>query len=321
MNNVLKKDFEFFTAGETSAVHDHDVLHYTKPERNELDMVLSAEASELADRDDDKYKSKEWTVHDFREILRKWQKDVGDDGGWFGLYLSHHDAPRMVSTFADDGKYRIPSAKLLATLLHTLRGTPFIFQGEELGMTNYPDFETIDTIKEQEAHSYHELKVDEQDASETTIMDRIHDKTRDHSRTPMQWDASDQAGFTTGIPWLPVNPNYKEINVQDGMKNPDSVLQFYRKLIRLRKENSIMVYGDFETILHDHDQIFGYLRRLDEEEWVILLNMTNQEALYDIPSECVDDWDKKHCVISNYPHVDNQRVMRPYEAIVYKYVK
>ncbi|MFP7493031.1 alpha-glucosidase [Terribacillus saccharophilus] len=321
MNKELKKDFEFFTAGETSAVHDHDVLKYTKPEWEELDMVLSAEATELADQDEDKYKSKEWTVHDFREVLRKWQKDVGDGGGWFGLYLSHHDAPRMVSTFADDGKYRIESAKLLATLLHTLRGTPFIFQGEELGMTNYPGFDSIETIKEQEAHSYYDLKVNEQGASDAAIMERLQKKTRDHSRTPMQWDASAQAGFTTGTPWLPVNPNYKEINVQAGMDNPDSVLQFYRKLIRLRKENAIMVYGGFEIILDDHDQIFGYLRRMDNEEWVILLNMTDKDASYDIPSECVDDWDKKHCVISNYPHVDKENTLRPFEAVVYKYVK
>lgn len=321
MNKELKKDFEFFTAGETSAVHDHDVLRYTKPEREELDMVLSAEASELADQDEDKYKSKDWTVHDFREVLRKWQKDVGDGGGWFGLYLSHHDAPRMVSTFADDGEYRIPSAKLLATMLHTLRGTPFIFQGEELGMTNYNHFDSIDEIDDQEALSYYDLKVNEQGESETKIMDRIQEKTRDHARTPMQWDTSDHAGFTIGTPWLPVNPNHKEINVESGVENPDSVLQFYRKLIRLRKENSIMVYGEFEIILNDHDQIFGYIRRLDDEEWVILLNMTDEEAHYDIPSACVDDWDNKHCVISNYPHVDNQDTLRPYEAIVYKYVK
>ncbi|WP_175073908.1 alpha-glucosidase C-terminal domain-containing protein [Terribacillus sp. AE2B 122] len=152
-------------------------------------------------------------------------------------------------------------------------------------------------------------------------MDRIREKTRDHARTPMQWDTSEQAGFTTGTPWLPVNPNYKEINVQSGVDNPDSVLQFYRKLIRLRKESSIMVYGDFEIILNDHEQIFGYIRRLENEEWVILLNMTDTDAQYDIPNECVDDWDKKNCVISNYPHVDNQNTLRPYEAIMYKYVK
>jgi oligo-1,6-glucosidase len=317
----LKKDFEFFTAGETSAVRDHDVLNYTKPDREELDMVLSSEAAELANQGKDKYKSKSWSVHDFRDVLRKWQKDVGDNEGWFGLYLSHHDAPRMVFTFADDDKYRIPSAKLLATLLHTLRGTPFIFQGEELGMTNYPHFESINTIKEQEAQSYYDLKVRAQGASETVIMDRINKKTRDHARTPMQWDTSAHAGFTSGIPWFPVNPNYKEINVQAGVDNPNSVLQYYRELIHMRKENPIMVYGELEIILNDHDQLFGYIRRLNNEEWVILLNMTDKEALYDIPRECVEDWDKKQCVIRNYPHVDNEDILRPYEAVVYKYKK
>ncbi|KUP24046.1 alpha-glucosidase [Paenibacillus sp. DMB5] len=323
MNDKVFSGYQIFTAGETSKVTENDVLMYTKPERRELSMVLSAEASKLADCEEDQWQSKEWGLDDLREVMKMWQKDVGEPGGWFGLYLSNHDQPRMVATFGDQGQYRVQSAKMLAILLHTLKGTPFILQGEELGMTNHPGLIRIEDFNEQQAHSYYDVMVKERGEPEELIMERIRQKSRDHARTPMQWDGSPNAGFTEGRPWLPVHPDYKEVNLKAQLDDPDSVFHFYKKLIRLRKEHPVMVYGDFDLMLEDHQQIFAYTRHDKAEEWLILLNFSNEEAHWKLPELEAERLLGADFLFGNYPgetepKCHRQGTLKPYEGLVYR---
>ncbi|UQZ36905.1 glucohydrolase [Paenibacillus sp. PK3_47] len=323
MNDKVFSNYPIFTAGETSKVDDNDVLMYTKPERRELSMVLSAEAAKLSDVEEDMWQSKEWDLSDLRKVMLQWQKDVGDPGGWFGLYLSNHDQPRMVATFGDQGEYRVESAKMLAIMLHTLKGTPFILQGEELGMTNHPGLTRIEDFNEQQAHAYYDVMVKERGEPEELIMERIRRKSRDHGRTPMQWDDSPNAGFTEGKPWLPVHPDYREVNVKAQQEDPDSVLQFYKKLIRLRKEHPVMVYGKFDVLLEEHEQIFAYLRYDGDEEWLILLNFTGEEAHWELPDKDAERLEGASFLFGSYPEENKSPchrtgTLKPYEGLVYR---
>ncbi|WP_150271756.1 alpha-glucosidase [Paenibacillus tepidiphilus] len=323
MNDKVFSKYEIFTAGETSQVTDDDVLLYTKPERRELSMVLSAEASKLADAEEDQWQSKDWTLHDLRKVMLKWQRDVGGPGGWFGLYLSNHDQPRMVATFGDQGEYRVQSAKMLAIMLHTLKGTPFILQGEELGMTNHPGLTRIEDFNEQQAHAYYDVMVLERGEPEELIMERIRKKSRDHARTPMQWDDSPHAGFTSGRPWLPVHPDYREVNLQVQQDDPDSVFHCYKKLIRLRKEHPVMVYGEFDVLLEEHEQIFAYRRYDDDEEWLILLNFSGEEARWELPEEAAARLEGASFLFGNDTDVSKPRchrtgTLKPYEGLIYQ---
>lgn len=321
MNEKVFSHYDVFTAGEMSYVDEEDVLLYTHPDRKELSMVLSPEATTLGDLPEDEFQEKEWSLNDLRDIMQKWQKNVGDPGGWFGLYFSNHDQPRLIDTFGHPGEYRVQSAKMLGTMLHTLRGTPFILQGDELGMVNNPKLHNIEDIKEQQALAYYDVMVNERGEDEETIMQRIRRKARDHARTPMQWDDSKHAGFTTGEPWLPVHPNYKEVNVESEQSNPHSVLNYYRKLIEIRKDNLISTYGDYKVVLDDHPQIYAYLRILGEETWLTLLNFSEEEASFSLDTNEVERFSGARILIGNYRNQDDDidlqdGVLQPYEAIV-----
>ncbi|MCM3786289.1 alpha-glucosidase [Neobacillus mesonae] len=321
MNEKVFSHYDVFTAGEMSYVDEEDVLLYTHPDRKELSMVLSPEATTLGDLPEDEFQEKEWSLNDLRDVMQKWQKNVGDPGGWFGLYFSNHDQPRLIDTFGHPGEYRVQSAKMLGTMLHTLRGTPFILQGDELGMVNNPKLHNIEDIKEQQALAYYDVMVNERGEDEETIMQRIRRKARDHARTPMQWDDSKHAGFTTGEPWLPVHPNYKEVNVESEQSNPHSVLNYYRKLIEIRKDNLISTYGDYKVVLDDHPQIYAYLRILGEETWLTLLNFSEEEASFSLDTNEVERFSGARILIGNYRNQDDDidlqdGVLQPYEAIV-----
>src|SRR5690606_10278546 len=200
-----------------------------------------------------KWDVRPWDFRELKRILNKWQ--LGLQGiGWNSLYLNNHDQPRMVSRFGDDGKCRKESAKMLATMLHTMQGTPYIYQGEEIGMTNVR-FGSIDDYRDIETLNMYREKVLEQGEDPQKVLKAIHYMGRDNARTPMQWDDGPNAGFTTGTPWIKVNPNYRDINVKEAMADPDSIFHYYRKLIALRKRHDIVVYGDFVPLLEDHPQI------------------------------------------------------------------
>ncbi|SFS93926.1 alpha-glucosidase [Paenibacillus sp. 453mf] len=321
MNEKVFSQYDIFTAGEMSYISEQDVLDYTHPDRKELSMVISPEASTLGNLPEDEFQQKEWSLDDLREVMQKWQKNVGDPGGWFGLYFSNHDQPRLVNTFGNPGEYRVQSAKMIGTMLHTLKGTPFILQGDELGMTNNPKLHSIDDIKEQQALAYYDVMVNERGEDEEKIMQRIRRKARDHARTPMHWDESNHAGFTTGEPWLPANPNYKEVNVKEQESYPYSVLNYYRRLIEIRKNNPVLTYGEYKAILTDHSQIFAYLRLFMDQTWLVLLNFSEEEAAYSLDPNDIERLADARLLIGNYKE-SNEIIdlksgnLKPYEAIV-----
>ncbi|QJC50791.1 alpha-glucosidase [Paenibacillus albicereus] len=257
MNREVLSRYDVMTVGETPGVTPEEAANYVGEERGELNMVFQFEHMDL-DSGHDKWDVRPWKLRDFKAVMGKWQRGLAGKG-WNSLYLNNHDQPRMVSRFGDDGRYRKESAKLLGTLLHTLQGTPYIYQGEELGMTNvrfggiehYRDIETLNMHRE-----HLEGGRDERD-----ILQGIYAKGRDNARTPMQWDASAQAGFTSGEPWIAVNPNYTDINAEESRRDPDSIFHYYRRLIELRRAHvDAIVYGRFEELLEEHEAAYVYTR-------------------------------------------------------------
>ena len=209
--------------------------------------------------------------------MTRWQKDLAGKG-WNSNYLNNHDQARQVSRFGDDKRYRLKSAKMLATFIHMLQGTPYIYQGEEIGMTNVA-FETIADYNDVESlNIYHEL-VDEKGQDPQAALNLLHARSRDNARTPMQWDGTPQAGFTQGKPWLKVNPNYPEINVADALRNPDSIYHYYQKLIALRKSVPAVVYGTYDLILADHKQFTRLRAHSKVKAFLTTLNFSGREAL------------------------------------------
>lgn len=313
MNKKVLSKYDIMTVGETSGVTVEDAVLYTDEARQELQMVFQFEHMDVDSGPEGKWDVAPWTLTKLRNVLHKWQVGLAEKG-WNSLYLNNHDQPRMVSRFGNDSKYRVISAKMLATLLHTLKGTPYIYQGEEIGMTNVK-FTSLEQYKDIEILNMYREKVTEGGADHDTILNAIHTKGRDNARTPMQWNALDNAGFTEGEPWLGVNPNYKDINVEQALADPDSIFYYYQKLIALRKKNPVMVYGEYRLLLPDHENIYAYTRTLDQEKWLVLLNFTETPQSLDLPELNT----ASEMIIGNYPdEVPAQEPLRPYEARVYR---
>lgn len=316
MNREVLRKYDVMTVGETPGVSIEEARKYTDPARGELNMVFQFEHVGLDAGPGGKFDVKPWDFLELKRTLNKWQ--TGMQGvGWNSLYMSNHDQPRMVSRFGDDGKYRKESAKMLATLLHTMQGTPYIYQGEELGMTNVK-FPSIDDYRDIETLNMYREKVVEQGEDPGKVLEAIHYIGRDNARTPMQWDDSPQAGFTTGEPWIGVNPNYTEINAKAAMADPDSIFHYYRKLIALRKQHDIMVYGDFVPLMESHPSIYAYMRVLGDRRWLILLNFFGKACAFDLPEQVT--FRDSRLIIGNYPDSDQPLArnvhLRPYEARV-----
>ncbi|MGN7165767.1 glycoside hydrolase family 13 protein [Paenibacillus cellulositrophicus] len=315
MNEQVLSKYDVMTVGETPGVSVEEALKYTGADRKELQMVFQFEHMDVDAGEGDKWTVIPWTLQKLRGVLHKWQTGLAEDG-WNSLYLNNHDQPRMVSRFGNDGEYRVPSAKMLATLLHTLKGTPYIYQGEELGMTNI-QFNSIEDYRDIEILNMYEERVTQGNADPGTIMEAIHAKGRDNARTPMQWNAGPNAGFTTGTPWIRINPNYKEINAEASMSDPDSVFRYYQRLIALRKQNPVMVYGDYQLMLQDHEQIYAYTRTLGEVVWLIALNFSESAAILELDDRYSGM--KRELIIGNYPEDGMEpEKLRPYEARVYR---
>lgn len=307
------------TVGETPGVDVEQAKLYTGSDRNELNMVFQFEHMDLDSGPGGKWDLRPLKLKDLRDNFTKWQKGLEGEG-WNSLYLNNHDQPRMVSRFGNDGKYRVESAKMLATFLHTLQGTPYIYQGEEIGMTNVK-FDSIEKYKDIETLNMYNEKVKENKEDEAKVMESIYVKGRDNARTPVQWNASEHAGFTTGTPWIAVNPNYKEVNVEQAVADPDSIFHYYKQLIKLRKENDVIVYGTYDVLLDDHEQIYAYTRTLKKEKLLVILNFSDHRPVFRLPEDmiCRD----VEVLISNYEQPEEPDVssikLRPYEAVVYKY--
>jgi oligo-1,6-glucosidase len=296
--------------GEMPGVTVEQARLYTDPARAELDMVFQFEHVTVDIRDS----RWEWFAGDLRELKRalgRWQ-DALADVGWNSLYWNNHDQPRIVSRWGDDGEYRVRSAKLLGTVLHMQRGTPYVYQGEELGMTNV-DFASIEDFRDIEALRYYERATNVEGMDPGDVIAGMRPMSRDNARTPMQWDASEHAGFTTGTPWMPVNPNHGEINAEAAIADPDSVFHHYRRLIELRHGEPAVAHGDFTMLLADDERIYAFTRRLDDVELLVVANFSGEET----PADVDPAWLDAELVLGNLPDAASL-TLRPWEARVYK---
>lgn len=315
MNQQVLSKYDLVTVGETAGVTVEEAKKYAGEDRHELNMVFQFEHTDGIGAG----KLGKWTDNpvpllEFKQIMSKWQTEL-EEKAWNSLYLENHDQPRSVSRFGNDKEYWEESAKMLATCIHMMKGTPYIYQGEELGMTNVP-FEKLDDFRDIESiNAFHEITENNLAAPEE-MMRYLRARSRDNARTPMQWDNSENAGFTTKDPWIKVNPNYVKINAQEQIQNPTSIFSYYQKLIELRHKYEIIVYGKYELIIPNDKQIYSYIRTLQEEKLLVICNFTQDSPIFNIP----DEWKKeKQVLISNYKigEITDIIKLRPYEAIVF----
>ncbi len=320
MKQEVLSQYDILTVGETPMVTTQNGLEITHEESGALNMIFQFEHMGLDIENDPQAgrSIKPWRLTELKEVMTRWQTDLAD-GGWNSNYLNNHDQPRAVSRFGDDGRYRVESAKMLATFIHMLQGTPYIYQGEEIGMTNVA-FDSLDSYRDVATLNASRALIEERDISEEVVLTLIQPRSRDNARTPMQWDDGQQAGFTSGEPWLQVNPNYSEINVQQALADPNSVFYYYQKLIQLRKQQPAIVYGRYDLILAEDEQIYAFTRTLEDEQLLVILNFSGDTAVFALPSHL--NTDQPDLLINNYT-VDpaqaiTQLTLRPYEARVYR---
>ena len=311
MNEKVLSKFDIMTVGETAGVTLEEAKKYANTDGSELNMVFQFEHMDLDGGEKFKWSTQPMPLVPLKENLSKWQKGL-DGVAWNSLYFCNHDQPRIVSRLGDESDaYRELSAKCIATCLHMMQGTPYVYQGEELGMTNTV-FNSVDDFRDLESvNAYREL-VESGLYTDEDMFPKIAHKSRDNARTPMQWDASENSGFTTGTPWIAVNPNYKKINVADQLKREDSVFHYYQKLIRLRKENEIIVYGNYELLLPEDENIFAYKRTLDNQKLLVVCNFSKSEQRFDFSG-----YENAKVLISNYNRdAREDGILKPYEATV-----
>ena len=313
MNREVLSKYDIMTVGETSGVTIEEAQNYAGEARNELNMVFQFEHVDNGSGDYGKWTTEKYDFKEFKRIMIKWQEEL-QGKAWNSLFLGNHDQPRSVSRFGNDNPaYRETSAKMLATCLHMMQGTPYVYQGEELGMTNVY-FDILEDYRDIESINFFTELTEAGLMTPEYMMKCLMLRSRDNARTPMQWDDSAQAGFTDGAPWIKVNPNYKEINAAQQLEDPNSIFYYYQKLIRLRKEKDIIVYGGFEPLYHDDEQIFAYIRRQDQEKLLTVCNFSDKNAEMEIPEE----FKGAECLITNLDRTvfEGRIVLKPYEAFV-----
>lgn len=314
MNQATFGNKDLLTVGETWDATPETAQLYSNPARNELSMVFQFEHITLLWEDGDKWKPKPLDLNAFKQVMIKWQLELSNNG-WNSLFWNNHDLPRVVSKYGCDGQYRVESAKMLATTLHLLKGTPYIFQGEEIGMTNVA-FDTLEEYKDIETLNFYKVRT-ESGVSHETMMKGIHANSRDNARTPMHWDNSAHAGFTQGSPWISLNPNFPEINVAAALDDNDSIFYHYQKLIALRKQNPVIVYGDFIPLFEDHLAVFAYERKDEDQHLVVLNNFTAESQTLTLPEHLTGK--EVECLIANLDpviHFGEQLTLAPYQSIV-----
>ena len=314
MRQKALNNADTITVGECSGVTLEEAKKYARSDEKELNMVFQFEHMDVdSDEKAGKWTTRKMDLRDLKKILTRWQKGL-QDIAWNSLYWENHDQPRSVSRFGNDSdEYREISAKMLATCIHMMQGTPYVYQGEELGMTNCP-FNTLDNFRDLESiNAFHEL-TEQGKMTEEDMMAAISYKGRDNARTPMQWDDSAYAGFSTANPWIMVNPNYTKINAKDQVNREDSVFKYYQKLIKLRHESELIVYGTYDLILDDDKDIYAYIRTLGDEKLIVYCNFSENTREVELPEEFTNG----KVLISNYidAKVNQKITLRPYEAIV-----
>lgn len=313
MNENTFAGKNLMTVGETWNATPKIAEEYSDPARHELSMVFQFENQGL----DQKPGKEKWDLRpldlgELKKVLIKWQTEIDFNHAWNSLFWENHDIPRVISRWGNDQEYRVQSAKMFAIVLHLMHGTPYIYNGEEIGMTNCP-VTSIDEVEDIESiNMYHERLA--QGYKQDDLIKSINVKGRDNARRPMQWSDKANAGFTSGKPWLKVNPNYQKINVDAALADPESIFYTYQKLIKLRHENPVVVDGDFELVKNTGDSILAFWRKLGSEKWLIVANLSGKKQKFDLDS------DFKEVLISNYEKRASLKniVLNPYEAFAVK---
>ncbi|MGI6018328.1 MAG: glycoside hydrolase family 13 protein [Marvinbryantia sp.] len=313
MNREVLSKYDIMTVGETPDVSVEQACRYAGNDGKELNMVFQFEQN-LLDYDTGKFTHRDVPLTELKACFSKWQTAL-EGKAWNSLYWTNHDQPRTVSRRGNDTVYRKESQKMLYTMLMTMQGTPYIYQGEEIGMTN--TYFSIDEFDDVETKNYWKETVIEGGADPIKTLENIQYHARDNARTPIQWDDSENAGFTTGKPWLKINPNYKEINVKQAIADESSIFHYMQKLIRFRKENLIAVYGDFKEYEPENENLYIYERNLDGQKLFVVLNFTEKEVPFTLPKDL--DAAKAKQVLSNYDKKEAlaNKTMLPYEAAVW----
>lgn len=303
---------DLLTVGECWGATPDIAKLFSAEKRHELSMVFQFEHIMLDQNGSDKWNLKRLNLRDLKRVFTKWQTKLADEG-WNSLFWNNHDLPRIVSRWGNDKEYRVLSAKMLAILLHGMKGTPYIYQGEEIGMTNI-EFKTIDDFADIEAVNMYRERV-AAGGDKESVLNSLRNKARDNARTPMQWNDGENAGFTQGKPWYRVNPNYLQINVQKALEDENSVFYCYQKLIRMRRENPIMVYGRYELLLPENENIYAYTRTYKDTIWLVICNFYGENEEFSLEGT-------GKILISNYKdsctNLKKGR-LRPYEAVIYEW--
>ncbi len=316
MNLEVLSRYDSMTVGEMSSTSIEDCIHYSNPDRKELSMTFNFHHLKV-----DYPNGEKWAIDDFdffalKKILSTWQTEMQRGGGWNALFWCNHDQPRIVSRYGDDGKYHNQSAKMLATTIHMMQGTPYIYQGEEFGMTN-PKFNHIEQYRDVETLNHYRI-MKEAGRTEEEILTIFQEKSRDNSRTPVQWNNQLQAGFTTGTPWIPVADNYSDINAEKAMEDQDSIFYHYQKLIALRKQYPIITDGEYRLLEENHPKLFVYERVLENERLLVINNFYGEAAELSISSVQLSDY-QNEILLSNVdaPELAVNMEIGPYESFVY----
>ena len=322
MNRNVFAGKDVITVGEMSSTTIDNCIKYSNPERNELSMTFSFHHLKVDYPNGDKWTKADFDFIKLKEIMSSWQIEMQKGGGWNALFWCNHDQPRIVSRFGDDGKYRNESAKMLATAMHMLQGTPYIYQGEEIGMTN-PKFESIEQYRDVESLNIYDIKLKE-GLSKEEIIGILKQKSRDNSRTPMQWNEEMNSGFTTSTPWISAAENFKEINVEKALEDKESVFYHYKKLIELRKTYDVITEGEYAILDKNDPKIWAYTRTTESEVLLVINNFYGEEITYSVPAHVQLDGMKQEILLSNYKDASKDITklsLRPYESIVYRYTK
>lgn len=311
--NVFSKYESIMTVGEMSSTNIENCIEYTKQENKELDMVFNFHHLKVDYKNGDKWSLDTFNFNQLKDILFKWQVEMQDGKGWNALFWCNHDQPRIVSRFGNDETYRVESAKMLGTAIQLMRGTPYIYQGEEIGMTN-PNFNNIKEYRDVETLNAYELLI-KKGLEEEEAINIIKNRSRDNSRTPMQWTGKKNSGFTNGNPWIDLADNYKEINVSLEKENEDSILNYYKELIKLRSNNKIISEGKFIPILKEHSKIFAYIREKDKEKILVVCNFYGEKTMANIG----ELKNKKEIILNNSKEnkIENEFIfLDPYGVMV-----
>ncbi|MBB5174642.1 alpha,alpha-phosphotrehalase [Texcoconibacillus texcoconensis] len=321
MNREVFSHYDIVTVGEMSSTTIDDCIKYTNPERKELSMTFNFHHLKVDYPNGEKWSVAPFDFHALKRILSEWQVEMNKGGGWNALFWCNHDQPRVVSRYGDDEKYHNESAKMLATTAHMMQGTPYIYQGEEFGMTD-PKFSSINDYRDVETLNIYEMKKD--DMPEDELMHIIGRKSRDNSRTPVQWTSEKHGGFTTAEPWIPVASNYESINAEKALEDENSIFYHYQKLIELRKTYDIITYGDYQLLDEGHDSVFAYVRTWKDEQLLVVNNFYGEETTFTCSDHVDFEGKNAECLISNYddePSNLKEMTLRPYESVVYHLTK